>query len=134
MDAEPFTFIEKRAISATPFHLFDKQLELTSAKTADHDLHYIVALRKAFPDLIVTACPTNNVPLRAFAAAGFATCELDTETDSFASWRGYLPPAKRSNSGSLAESISFAKYHYKWKNEDFILYTIDGVVQYVREI
>lgn len=127
---EPFTFIEKSLDSSKPFHLFDKNVELTSAKTADHDLQYITALRKAFPELIVTACPINNVPLRAFAAAGYATCELDIDTDSFASWRGYLPPARRSDSGSLAEAISFAKYHYKWNNEDFILYTI-GLVQYV---
>lgn len=127
---EPFTFIESSIGSSSPLNLFDENARLTSAKTADHDLQYIVALRNAFPELIVTGCPANNVPLRAFAAAGFASCERDTETDSFASWRGYAPPAKRSDSGSLAEYVSFAKWHYKWDGNDFMMYTI-GSVQYV---
>lgn len=127
---EPFTFIESSIGSSSPLNLFDENARLTSAKTADHDLQYIVALRNAFPELIVTGCPANNVPLRAFAAAGFASCERDTETDSFASWRGYAPPAKRSDSGSLAEYVSFAKWHYKWNGNDFMMYTI-GSVQYV---
>lgn len=127
---EPFTFIESTVGSSTPFSLFEENVRLTSAKTADHDLQYITALRKAFPELIVTASPASNVPLRAFAAAGFAFCERDTQTDSFASWRGYYPPAKRSDSGSLAESVSFAKWHYKWNQNDYVLYTI-GNVQYI---
>ena len=85
--------------------------------------------------MIVTAIPTYNCPLREFAANGFASCELDTKTDSFASWRGYVPPTRRAGSGGIGEAISFAKYHYKWNNEDFILYTVllyaAGIVQYV---
>lgn len=129
-EMEPFTFIESTVGSNTPFNLFDENVRLTSAKNADHDLQYIKALRKAFPELIVTACPSNNAPLRAFAAAGNAFCERDTKTDSFASWRGYSPPAKRSDSGSLAEAVSFAKWHYKWNQNDYVLYTIGGV-QYI---
>jgi transitional endoplasmic reticulum ATPase len=58
-----------------------------------------------------------------FAAAGFATYELDTKDDPIIRWRGFIPAAKRGQVGSLADAIYFAKYHYKWKNEDFILYT-----------
>ena len=128
-DFESFTMIDE-AVRPGPHHLFDEVTQLTSGKTADHDLQYVVALRANNPGMIVTPIPAYNVPLRAFAGAGFATCELDTETDSFASWRGYSPPALRQNAGHLAESIHFAKYHYKWSDEDFILFTV-GNMQYV---
>lgn len=126
---EPFTLIEETSRPG-PHHLFDDVVHYGSGKTADHDLQYIVALREANPGMIVTAIPAYNIPLRAFAAAGFATCELDTKTDSFASWRGFSPPALRQNKGHLAESVNFAKYHYKWQGEDFILYTVSAM-QYV---
>jgi transitional endoplasmic reticulum ATPase len=128
-DTEPFTLIEE-STSSGPHHLFDNVADLSSAKTADHDLQYVAALRRANPEMIVTSIPAINVNLRAFAASGFATCELDTSTDSFASWRGYVAPAVRSGSGQLGEQIHFAKYHYSWSQEDFILYTV-GNVQYM---
>jgi len=128
-DFEPFTLVDETSRPG-PHHLFDNVVELTSAKTADHDLQYIVALREASPGMIVTAIPAFNVPLRTFAAAGFATCELDTDTDSFASWRGYIPPALRQNRGHLGESVHFAKFRYRWNNEDFMLYTVSEM-QYV---
>lgn len=130
MDDEPFTLVEESGHNKGPHHLFSDVTDLSSAKTADHDLQYVVALRKANPDMIVTALPGTNVNLRAFAASGSATCELDTETDSFASWRGYVAPSVRSDSGQVGEQIHFAKYHYKWNDEDFMLYTV-GNVQYL---
>jgi transitional endoplasmic reticulum ATPase len=130
-DTEPFTLIEENINSGGgPHHLFDNVTDLSAAKTADHDLQYVAVLREANPEMIVTSIPAFNVNLRAFAASGYATCELDTSTDSFASWRGYVAPAVRSDSGQLGEKIHFAKYRYQWSAEDFILYTI-GNVQYV---
>ncbi|TKA35151.1 hypothetical protein B0A54_13946 [Friedmanniomyces endolithicus] len=126
---EPFTLVEERPHPG-PHHLFTNVLDLTSGRTADHDLQYISALRSANPSLIVTASPAYNIPLRAFAAAGFASCELDTTTDSFASWRGFNPPALRQQRGTLAESVHFAKFHYVWRGEDFVLFTVGGM-QYV---
>lgn len=128
-DLEPFTLIEEIG-NAGPHHLFDNVTDLSSAKTADHDLQYVAALRDANPEMIVTSIPAMNVNLRAFAASGFATCELDTKTDSYASWRGYIAPSVRSDAGQLGEQVHFAKYHYKWNDEDFILYTVANV-QYV---
>ena len=118
---EPFTLVE-RSTGSGPHHLFDDVVECGSAKTADHDLQYIVALRENNPGMIVTAIPATNVDLHIFAAAGHATCELDTKTDSYASWKGYVPPDNRVEAGLLGEAIHFAKYHYRWNNEDFILY------------
>jgi len=128
-DMEPFTLVEETSRPG-PHRLFDDVVHFTSSLTADHDLQYVIRLREANPGMIVTSIPAGNVPLRAFAAAGFASCELDTKTDSFASWRGYNPPTLRQNQGHLAESVHFAKYHYKWNDEDYILFTVGGM-QYV---
>ena len=129
---EPFTLIEETSRPG-PHHLFDDVVKLSSAKAADHDLPYIATLRENNPDMIVTAVPYGNAPLRIFAAAGFATCERDTDTDSFASWRGYAKPAKRADKGQLGEAISFAKYRYRWNNENFILYTVYSVQYILKE-
>lgn len=127
----PFTLMnEATRLQQQPYQLFDDILDLSSAKTADHDIHYITSLRAAFPEMIVTAIPAQNVPLLAFAASGFATREPDKETDSFASWRGYVGPSVSSRTGQLAEAVHFAKYRYEWSGESFILYTVGGI-QYV---
>jgi transitional endoplasmic reticulum ATPase len=119
---EPFNIIEKvespTAHGGGPYHLFDDVVRLGSAKTADHDLQYIVALREAHPGMIITAVPATNVSLKYFAMAGFASMEVDSETDSYASWRGYVPPQTRAQQGALGEAVSFAKYRYKWAGED----------------
>ena len=128
-DMEPFTLVEETSRPG-PAHLFDEVVRLSGGLTADHDVQYAVSLRENNPGMVVTGIPANNVPLRAFAAAGFATCELDTETDSSWSWRGFRAPTLRQNRGTLAESVHFAKYHYSWNNEQFILYTV-GQMQYV---
>ena len=126
---EPFTLVEENTRDGL-HRFFDDIVKFSSAKSADHDLPYLETLRESNPEMIVTAIPESNTPLRLFAAAGFATCVKDTKTDSYASWRGYARPSKRAGQGQLAEAVSFAKYHYKWNNEDFILYLVYGV-QYV---
>jgi hypothetical protein len=48
--------------------------------------------------------------------------------------RSWLQPSRRGTIGQLAEARGFAKYQYRWGNEDFILYCIDtslSSVQYV---
>ena len=129
---EPFTLIEESS-SSGPHHLYDDVVELGSAKTADHDLQYVESLRKTNPDMIVTVIPAFNANLRAFAAVGHASCELDTDNDSFASWKGYIPPSTRSGSGSLAEQIHFARYTYKFGDEYFILVRRHSAIQIEQE-
>jgi transitional endoplasmic reticulum ATPase len=73
---------------------------------------------------ISSAVPSGNISLLQFAASGNAVAELDTETETVIRWRGYLPPTERGGTGALAEAIFFAKYHYKWGTEDFIVYTV----------
>ncbi|KAK5109733.1 hypothetical protein LTR62_006573 [Meristemomyces frigidus] len=157
-EMEPFTLVEETGHPA-PYRMFDNVVDLTSGKTADHDLSYLQALREANPDMIgkpsfpphvssrenpdpeqeltvptsphlVTAIPSYNLPLRAFAAAGLATCTLDTTTDSFASFRGFNGPTRRADHGTLAETVHFAKYQYTWSLENFIVYLVANV-QYV---
>jgi transitional endoplasmic reticulum ATPase len=61
---EPFNIIEKAedATSSGPHHLFDNVVELTSAKTADHDLQYVVALREANPGVYYLVQKSQNLP------------------------------------------------------------------------
>jgi len=123
---EPFTLIEESA----PTRLFDTFQDLTSAKTADHDIQLLAALRKAFPDHVVTAVPTGNCNILAFAEAGNAAVELDLETDSYASWRGWIPSLRAGQNGSLGETVFFVKHNLQWESEAFVVYTIRDI-QYI---
>lgn len=123
---EPFTLVEQPESS----RLFDSFQDLNSAKSADHDLQYLSTLRKAFPEYVVTSIPNGNCNLLAFARAGNAVAELDLDTDSYASWRGWIPSVRAGQRGNLGESIFFAKYRYQWAAEEFILYVVRNV-QYV---
>jgi len=123
---EPFTLVEESA----PTRLFDTFQDLTSAKTADHDIQFLAALRKAFPDHVVTAVPTANCNILAFAEAGNAAVELDLETDSYASWRGWIPSLRAGQTGALGETVFFVKHNLHWKSEDFVVYTIRDI-QYI---
>lgn len=127
---EPFTLIEESG----PSRLYDTFQDITSAKIADNDIQYLTALRKSFPECIVTCVPTANCNLLAFAHAGHANIELDLETDSFASWRGWIPSVRAGQTGSLAENVTFAKYRYQWASEAYILYTVRNVQYVLKEI
>lgn len=116
--SEPFAFISK---DHHP-RLTDTLERAFSGKGLSLYVQLLQALRKQNPELVVTPTTSSNCPLLAFAAAGYAIAELDIDTEDVFRYRGYLPPEHRGGSGHLAEAISFAKYHYHWNNEDFILY------------
>ncbi|KAJ8611894.1 hypothetical protein MRB53_037690 [Persea americana] len=129
---EEFTMIEK-AGSSKPFHLFDNVVELESAKTADHDLQYVAALREQYPKKIVTVVPQVSTNIIAWAENN-AEIKLDTKNESFASWRGYVLPQQRALPGRLGEARQFAKYDIKWAKKEIILYAVQigfSNVQYV---
>lgn len=123
---EPFTFVEEAHASK----LFDTFQQVTSAPTADHDIQYLAALRKGFPEYVVTSVPVNSCNLLAFARAGHAAAKLDTETDSVARWRGWIPALRAGQQGTLGENVFFAKYQYEWSGEAFIVFAV-GNVQYI---
>jgi len=129
-DTEPFTLVEETSDTT----LNDKFQELLSAKSADHDIQYVTRLRQQYPELTVTAVPSNSCGLLAFAAGGYASAELVNEAEEpLASWRGWVPALGRQGEGAkggIGQTTFFAKYHYKWSNEDFVVYIV-GRVQYV---
>lgn len=130
--SEAFTIIEDDG-SHSP-RLFDDYQKGTSGKMTDLDVQLATALREKHPGLIVTSVPSLNCNLLQFAAAGFATADVDEDSEPVLRWRGFVGPSHRGGSGFLADNIFFAKYHYKWSNEDFILYTVRigyGSVQYI---
>lgn len=128
-DLEPFTLIEETSSS----HLYDTFQDCVSAKTADHDIQYLTALRKLFPELIVTTIPANTCSLLAFAASGHAVAELDIKNDSFAAWRGWVPAIGGNEKGGIGQTTFFAKYHYRWGTEDFVLYIVGGLQYILKE-
>lgn len=105
------------------YRLFDEYHTQTSGRTKDLDVQLVTALRAQHPQLIVTTIPAGNCPLLQFAAAGHAIAEIDTESEPAIRWRG-VSSGGPGSTVSIAQSTFFAKYHYKWANEDFILYTV----------
>lgn len=128
LDMEPFTLVEEGQESST--RLFDKFQDLTAARSADHDIQYLTKLRSAFPELIVTSIVSYSCNLLAFANAGHAVALPDKETDSFASWRGWVAAFNDREIGRVGQTIFFAKYRYTWNAEEFIMFTVGGI-QYV---
>lgn len=116
-----------------PSRLFDEYHHQTSGKVPDVDVQLVSALRAQHPQLIVTTIPEGNCPLLQFAAAGHAVAEPDTETEPAIQWRG-VSTGGPSASVSIAQATFFGKYHYKWANEDFILYVVavgNSTLQYL---
>ncbi|QIW99884.1 hypothetical protein AMS68_005402 [Peltaster fructicola] len=129
---ETFTILEKEEKS--DFHLADVVQAFEAGRSADHDLQYVAALRAEFPDKIVTPIPQSNVNIVAYAHAGHAVIALDTTTDQYSSWKGYVLPYKRAQKAALGEAVSFAKFQMIWKETDFLVYLVQigySAVQYV---
>lgn len=108
--------------------------DATSAKVSDLDVQITTALRTLYPELTLTITTATNVPLLYFANLGFATAELDNTDEAVFRWRSYYGSQHRGGPVSAGDYTFFAKYHYKWAGEDFIMYTIvmgPGTVEYV---
>ncbi|EON62450.1 hypothetical protein W97_01672 [Coniosporium apollinis CBS 100218] len=108
----------------------------SSGQRVSTDIVIVEALRRQYPELNLTVAPvdglTSSCDLLAFAAAGHAsvTPAEDSSDPVYKplSWRQYLPPARRLDNapGSLISMVKFGKYIYKWKDEEFIVYIING--------
>ncbi len=104
----------------------------SSAKRINTDTVIAKALHKQYPNLELVIVPLYNCNLLEYATAGHATFTPVEESGSSSltplSWTLYLPPARRidGSMGGLGEKRSFGKYLYKWKNEEFIIYIVDG--------
>jgi hypothetical protein len=126
---DAFTFIDRTIDLGSdgekgPPQLFPKYGDLTSAKLANPILQLLEELRAKYPECVVTYVDLKSLNLLAFAFAGLATATLDIETDSVFRMRAWQQPSRRGTTGQLAEARGFAKYQYRWGNEEFILYCI----------
>ncbi|MCJ1395654.1 hypothetical protein MMC18_008540, partial [Xylographa bjoerkii] len=117
---EPFDVIG--SVSTNAGSVFDNYKRIYGAPLADSDIQLTEALRTSYPKHIVTAVPASNCNLLDYAAAGYASAELDTTTDAPVRWRGYIFPNRRGQLGQLGDATRFARYRYKWLSEEFILY------------
>ena len=124
----------QRAVSShedlTTLQFFDH----STAKRVNTDIVLVEALRTQYPDLDLVIVPRDRANLLAYASAGFAkaTPLEDTIKDPVYGpglrWRSYIPPSKRLDSrpGFMVEQIIFAKFSYKWKDRELILYIANG--------
>ncbi|PVH69225.1 P-loop containing nucleoside triphosphate hydrolase protein [Cadophora sp. DSE1049] len=123
--ADAFTFIDRTVNSENgPPQLYPKYSDLTSAKLSNPILQLLEDLRAKYPKYVVTYVDPGSLNLLAFAFAGNATATLDIESDSVFRMRVWQQPVGRGKTGGLAESRGFAKYAYRWGEEDFALYCV----------
>lgn len=104
-----------------------RYFEHSSAERINTDAVMVESVRKEYPDLHLTVCPTRTCNILAFAAAGHAgLAPIDNARDRL-TWRNYYSPANRLNGrGALADSVKFGKYLLDWKNKEFVVYIIEG--------
>lgn len=105
--------------------LYDDFEKICSAKLGSLHTSLLAALRLEYPELCVTVSLASNINLLQFAAFGNAVAELDTKTESVQRLRYFSSGNdRRGIPDQLAEARSFAKYHYRWGTEHFIVYII----------
>ena len=110
----------------------DAFFEHSSGQQIHTDTFITGALREQYPNLELVVAPFHSCNLLAYAAAGHASYStIEDSKDSLSSPLSrtvYLPPARRINGsmGWLAEKLNFGRFMYKWRNDDFILYVVDG--------
>lgn len=102
----------------------------SSAQRINTDAIILKAIREQYPQKHVTTSPEYGCDLLGYAAAGHALAMPMTDTEECLSstWRSYAPPTKRldGGTGGLVDRILFGKYKYAWKDQEFILYLVDG--------
>lgn len=111
-----------------------RYFEHSSAKRVATDTVLVEALRTQYPRLELIVTPSGPVNLLAYAAAGFATATPleDSVKDPVygvsLKWRMYVPAGRRldNSGGFMAESLTFGKFMYKWKDQEVILYIAEG--------
>jgi transitional endoplasmic reticulum ATPase len=118
---EAFTLVGGKEHQETVFEDYENQ---QSGKTINPSLALLASVRAHHPDLTVATTSANNVPLLGFAAAGFATAELDLSEYDILRARIFLRPVSHDDNGTLADSTTFARYNYTWKGLKFIMYNV----------
>lgn len=98
------------------------------------DTAITAAIKRQYPNLTLTSVPAWNCDLLSFASNGHATAtpiqdasgDLPTEMKN----KLYIPSYRQDGGGGMiATSYSFAKFMYKWRDYDFIIYFITGGIE-----
>ena len=106
--------------------------EHSTAKRINTDAVIAAALKEQYPSFDQVIIPSYGADLLGFAASGRATfCLLEPGSDDIPSkliWKRYVPPSRRidGNPGGVAQDIYFGKLMYRWEDEEFVLYVVDG--------
>ncbi|KAL8830121.1 MAG: hypothetical protein Q9170_005881 [Blastenia crenularia] len=120
-DQDSFTLVNE----ASHHKIYDDYDELSNGHLTDPQTYLTAAFRRRYPELAVVTTSPSNPALLAFAAAGYATAELDTTDESINRSRGYRPGnARYGYTEGIYENRYFAKYNYRWGDEFFIVYII----------
>ena len=104
----------------------------SDGKRVNTDAVIAKALKSQYPNLELVIVPDATVQLLSYAAAGHASYTVIDDAGkglpSSVTWKLYMPPARRidGSGGALLESVSFGKFLYKWGEEEFILYVVNG--------
>lgn len=102
----------------------------STAPRVNTDAIILNAIQQQYPQKYVTISPEYGCDLMGYAAAGHAIAVPVTDaTERLSSqWRSYVPPTKRldGDTGVLVDTILFGKYQYAWRDQEFILYLVDG--------
>lgn len=122
-DEEHFTFVSNPETADRVYTEYERH---SSAHRVDTDITLAASLRARHPDLILTISP--YIDLLAFAAAGNAEAEQDSSDSSSLTLRRYNEPLNRLDGGrgTLSDEIKFAKFLYRWRNHEFLLYFVEG--------
>lgn len=123
----PSQFHDRPAPDEAARQFFDN----STAKRINTDAVIAQSLKTQYPSLELVIVPSYRVNLLGYASAGHANFTLLDEPDgspSSLTWTVYLPPARRidNSPGSLGQEVQFAKFLYKWRDTEFILYLVDG--------
>ena len=100
----------------------------SNAHRVDTDAALACSLRSRHPDMILTIASYYTCDLLAFAGAGHAEAEQDPTDTSSLIIRRYIGPPNRLDGGRgiIADDIKFAKFLYRWRHHDFLLYFAEG--------
>ena len=126
LDHEQFTFISSTTPPRPANSVFGDYEAHSNGVRKATAVALTTSLRARHPDLTL-AITDPRCDLLGFAGAGFAHAILDHRIGNII-LRSYVPPAKQLNGeqGSLVEQVVFAKYEYRWKEHDFLVYIAEG--------
>ncbi len=104
----------------------------STAKRVNTDTVIAKSLKTRYPSLQLVIVPSWGINLLSYASAGHASFstleEAGDDVPSSLIWKLYVPPSRRidGSPGTLAHEVQFAKFLYKWRDIEFILYVVDG--------